>query len=82
MSRRPMLKSMILPATPPRLEVEIEHLPNRVVQALLHGEYAALVSRDFSMRAQYFAEIASLHTRDDLLSQDKRRCHGIRASVA
>jgi hypothetical protein len=55
----------------PRLEVEIEHLPNRVVQALLHGEYAALVSRDFSMRAQYLAEIASLHTRDDLLSQDK-----------
>jgi hypothetical protein len=38
---------------------------------LLHGEYAALVSRDFSMRAQYLAEIASLHTRGDLLSQNK-----------
>ena len=55
----------------PRLEGEVEHLPNRVVHALLHGEYAALVSRDVSMRALYLAEIASLHTRKDLLSQNK-----------
>jgi hypothetical protein len=55
----------------PRFQVETEDLPNRVVHALLHGEYAALVSRDFSLRPHYLAEIASLHTRRDLLSQNK-----------
>jgi hypothetical protein len=55
----------------PQFQVETEDLPNRVVHALLHGEYAALVCSDFSMRAQYLEEIASLHTRHDLLSHIK-----------
>jgi hypothetical protein len=48
-----------------------KQLPNRIVQLLVHAEYAALISRDFSMRAQYLEEIASLHTRQDLLGQVK-----------
>jgi hypothetical protein len=46
-------------------------LPNRIVQILVHAEHAALISRDFSMRVHYLEEIASLHTRQDLLSQVK-----------
>jgi hypothetical protein len=38
---------------------------------ILAHAYAALISRDFSMRARYLEEIASLHTRRDLLSQVK-----------
>jgi hypothetical protein len=41
------------------------------VQLLVHAEYAALISRDFSMRAKYLEEIASLHTRRNLLSHVK-----------
>jgi hypothetical protein len=55
-----------------RAQLPIEkQLPNRIVQLIVHAEYAALISRDFSMRARYLEEIASLHTRQDLLSQVK-----------
>jgi hypothetical protein len=46
-------------------------LPERIVNVLLHGDYAALISRDLAMRTQYLEEIASLHTRLDLLRQPK-----------
>jgi hypothetical protein len=54
-----------------RPQLPIVQLPNRIVQLLVHADYAALISRDFSMRVQYLEEIASLHTRKDLLSQVK-----------
>jgi hypothetical protein len=49
----------------------VPELPARIVNLLLHGDYAALISRDLSMRTQYLEEIASLHTRKELLRQPK-----------
>jgi len=46
-------------------------LPSKIVNLLLEGEYAPLVSSDPSTRAQYLEEIASLHTRRDILSHHK-----------
>jgi hypothetical protein len=48
-----------------------KRLPIRIVQLLVNTEYAALISGDFVTRGQYLEEIASLHTRQDLLSQVK-----------
>jgi hypothetical protein len=56
------------PGEAPQLPIE-KQLPSRIVQLLVHAEHAALISRDFSMRIHYLEEIASLHTRQDLLCQ-------------
>ncbi|MCA1453636.1 hypothetical protein I6F35_10485 [Bradyrhizobium sp. BRP22] len=44
-------------------------LPERVVEILVRSKYAGFVSRTMSARLDYIVEIASLHTRDDLLRQ-------------
>ena len=45
------------------------YLPERIATILIHSQHARLVSRDISTRIDYLAEIASLHTRGELLSQ-------------
>ena len=43
------------------------HLPERVVTLLVSSDYARLVGRTVSERFDYVVDIASLHTRDELL---------------
>lgn len=43
------------------------HLPERVVTLLVSSDYARLVGRTMSERFDYVVDIASLHTRDELL---------------
>ncbi|WP_315739522.1 MULTISPECIES: hypothetical protein [unclassified Bradyrhizobium] len=43
------------------------HLPERVVTLLVSSEYARLVGRTMSERLEYIVDIASLHTRDELV---------------
>ncbi|WP_315781204.1 hypothetical protein [Bradyrhizobium sp. SZCCHNPS1003] len=43
------------------------HLPERVVTLLVSSEYARLVGRTMSERLDYIVDIASLHTRDELV---------------
>lgn len=43
------------------------HLPERVVNLLISSDYARLVGRTLSERFDYIVDIASLHTRDELL---------------
>ncbi|MGJ4889083.1 hypothetical protein [Bradyrhizobium sp. HKCCYLR20261] len=43
------------------------HLPERVVTVLVTSDYARLVGRTMSERLDYIVDIASLHTRDELL---------------
>jgi len=42
-------------------------LPDKVVALLVSSDYARLVGRDTSERLDYIVDIASLHTRDELL---------------
>ena len=42
-------------------------LPDKVVALLVSSDYARLVGRDMSERLDYIVDIASLHTRDELL---------------
>jgi hypothetical protein len=44
-------------------------LPGRIIEMLVCGRYAELVGRTLSTRLDYILEIASLHTRDELLQQ-------------
>ncbi|GLH79084.1 hypothetical protein SSBR45G_39930 [Bradyrhizobium sp. SSBR45G] len=43
------------------------HLPERVVTLLISSDYARLVGSTMSERFDYIVDIASLHTRDELL---------------
>jgi hypothetical protein len=44
-------------------------LPERLIEMLVRSRYAALVGRTMSERLDYIAEIASLHTRDELFRE-------------
>nr|WP_244423016.1 hypothetical protein [Bradyrhizobium sp. ORS 278] len=43
------------------------HLPERIVTLLISSDYARLVGRTLSEQLDYLVDIASLHTRDELL---------------
>ncbi|WP_052523528.1 hypothetical protein [Bradyrhizobium sp. STM 3809] len=43
------------------------HLPERIVTSLISSDYARLVGRTLSEQLDYLVDIASLHTRDELL---------------
>ncbi|WP_306577705.1 hypothetical protein [Bradyrhizobium sp. SRS-191] len=43
------------------------HLPERVVTLLIASDYARLVGRTMTEQLDYIVDIASLHTRDELL---------------
>lgn len=45
------------------------HLPERIAGILVHSPLAGLVGREPSTRMYYLLEIASLHTRAELLAQ-------------
>jgi hypothetical protein len=45
------------------------YLPERIVTMLLRSQHAGLVSKELSTRINYLLEIASLHTRSELLEQ-------------
>ena len=50
-------------------DVSEPHLPERIIDMLLRSRYAELVGRTMSTRLDYILEIASLHTKGDLLEQ-------------
>lgn len=45
------------------------HLPERLAAILVRSQHAALVGKELSTRINYLLEIASLHTRSELLDQ-------------
>lgn len=51
------------------LEQNVAHLPERITTILVRSAYAGLVGRELSTRRDYLIEIASLHTRAELLAQ-------------
>lgn len=44
-------------------------LPERIIEMFVRSRYAAFVGRTIPARLDYIAEIASLHTRDELFRQ-------------
>ncbi|KRR03081.1 hypothetical protein [Bradyrhizobium valentinum] len=45
------------------------YLPERIATILVRSQHAGLVSKELSTRINYLLEIASLHTRNELLGQ-------------
>lgn len=54
------------------------HLPERIAGILVHSPLAALVGREPLTRMHYLLEIASLHTRAELLAQPGLGRSGVR----
>ena len=54
------------------------HLPERIAGILVHSPLAALVGREQLTRMYYLLEIASLHTRAELLAQPGLGRSGVR----
>lgn len=54
------------------------HLPERIAVILVHSPLAALIGREPSTRMNYLFEIASLHTRAELLAQPGLGRTGVR----
>jgi hypothetical protein len=52
-------------------------LPERIATILLRSQHANLVSNQLSTRIKYLLEIASLHTRTELLGQAGLGRHGV-----
>ena len=53
------------------------YLPERIATILLRSQHANLVSNQLSTRINYLLEIASLHTRTELLGQAGLGRHGV-----
>lgn len=53
------------------------YLPERIATILLRSQHADLVSNQLSTRINYLLEIASLHTRAELLGQAGLGRHGV-----
>jgi len=53
------------------------YLPERMATILLRSQHAYLVSNQLSTRINYLLEIASLHTRTELLGQAGLGRHGV-----
>ena len=53
------------------------YLPERIATILLRSQHANLVSNQLSTRINYLLEIASLHTRTELLGQSGLGRHGV-----
>jgi hypothetical protein len=51
--------------------MEEPELPERIVTLLVSSDYARLVGRTKSTRRDYLVDIASLHTKDELLQQPR-----------
>jgi hypothetical protein len=49
--------------------MEEPHLPERIAKMLVSSDYGRLVGRTVSTRLNYLVDIASLHTRDELVRQ-------------
>ena len=54
------------------------HLPERIAVILVHSPLAALIGREPVTRMNYLLEIASLHTRAELLAQPGLGRSGLR----
>lgn len=54
------------------------HLPERIAVILVHSPLAALIGREPLTRMNYLLEIASLHTRAELLAQPGLGRTGVR----
>ena len=55
-------------SVPPEQQMD-NHLPERIATILVRSQHAGLVSKELSTRINYLLEIASLHTRSELLGQ-------------
>ncbi|WP_156795864.1 hypothetical protein [Bradyrhizobium icense] len=58
----------MIKSVPPEQHID-SYLPERIATILVRSQHAGLVSKELSTRINYLLEIASLHTRDELLGQ-------------